>query len=87
MIKTKEKSTALFIGIRWDQDCEIVPEVWKLRILGPGLDEIHLVEKPQDQGPMPQIKIPYCTFVQSKDTQVKIDSAWVDGSRRYSIHL
>ena len=68
-----------------------VPEVCKLRILGPGLDSIHFLRKPQDQVPMlheiQSSRIPYCTFVPFKDTQVEDWQRLNCWSRRYSIQL
>ena len=91
MIKMKEKSTALFIGIRWDQDCEMrswrveAQNSWTWIGLNTPLGEA--TRSGSNVAWVPKIKIPFCTFVSVKDIQVEIDSAWIAGSRRYSMQL
>ena len=66
MIMMKETSTALFIGIDGTKISKCVPEEWKRRKLGPGLDLIHLLETTRwssNVAWVPVVKKPYCTFV------------------------
>ena len=89
MIKMKEKFTALFIRIRSDQNAKCVPVAWKLRILGLGLDPIHLL----GNSKIPMLhEFPKWKFLteyscHSKTHRWESDSAWIVGSLRYSIQL
>ena len=74
MIKKKEKLTALFIGIRW------------VHICGKHFGFITLMKAATKRGSSFE-KYLVVHFCRSREHWWEIDSAWVDGSRRYSIQM
>ena len=89
MIKTKEKRSVLFIGNRWVQTCDNHFRKWRTPFLGFWLTPSYLQSKQQNQVPILQ-KFPGRPTVYSRYSRTywwESDSAWVDGSCRYSIQM
>ena len=72
-----------------NDESKIAESVWRQRsakVLGPGgtlMKEV--TRRGSSTANVPTI--PWCIFVQFKDTLVAYDSSWIDGSRRVSIQL